>query len=143
MLQGCPSWTCTQGIVLAAAGQSHVEKNFAQAPRSTFPHSVASTKDLVHPNEQDDWQKGEETLATSTSRDEEEIDALVTEFKTVSWEECNRACCRRGHSLVCHQEGVEKEHFFKKFGQKFEFPLARVVSSDHGPAAEEYEMLSL
>ena len=33
-----------QLIVLAAAGQSYVEKNLAQALRSTFPHSLASPK---------------------------------------------------------------------------------------------------
>ena len=33
-----------KAIVLAAAGQSFVEKNLTQALRSTFPHSLASPK---------------------------------------------------------------------------------------------------
>ena len=70
-----------KALVLAAAGQSFVEKNISQALRSTLPPSMASAKEFVHlTDEQCDWQEGEETWAMSTGQDEEEIDALVTEL---------------------------------------------------------------
>ena len=76
-----------KAIVLAAAGQSYVEKNLAQALRPSCPHSLASTKEFVHLiDEPDDWQEGDKTLAMSTSRDEEDIDALVVKFKAVNSE---------------------------------------------------------
>ena len=45
-------------------------------------------KQFVHMiDDPDDWQEGEETLAMSTSRNEEEIDALVAKFNAVNSEE--------------------------------------------------------
>ena len=45
-----------KALVLAAAGQSLVEKNISQALRSTLPPSLASAQEFVHQiDEQCDW----------------------------------------------------------------------------------------
>ena len=69
-------------------------------------------------------------LAVSTSRDEEELDVLVTEFNSMNAAEDTGLDEEKGRSLVGHVEGVEVDNLFDTFGQTFQFPIAGNVTCD-------------
>ena len=77
-------------------------------------------------DEQDDWEEAEETLAMSTSRDEEEIGALVAEFKTLISEQ----------DSGLHEEGIIRSMVtLKESRNNTTTTLLDIIFSFHAPTS--------
>ena len=84
MLHGARLGPERKAIVLAAAGQSYTERNVAQALRSTFPVNLGVTKEFVHVMGDSDEPLMPLEEQSSFEVDSREIDALITNFETLS-----------------------------------------------------------
>ena len=100
-----------KAIVLAAVGQSYVERNIAQALRSTFPVNLGVTKEFLHVMDDCDEPSMPLEERTVSETDPGEIDALVTNFETLS-NTTEESCLIEEEEAVRdfgHLEGVSEE----------------------------------
>ena len=84
MLRGARLGPERKALVLAAARQSHMERNVAQALRSTFPTNLGVTKNFVHVMDDCDEPSMPLEEQSVSEADPGEIDALITNFETLS-----------------------------------------------------------
>ena len=101
MLRGARLGPERKAIVLAAAGQSYMERNVAQALRSTCPVNLGVTKEFVHVMDDCDEPVMPLEEHSTSEVDSAEIDALITNFETLSntTDDCVRSMKKRQYEL--------------------------------------------
>ena len=97
MLRGARLGPERKALVLAAAGQFYVERNVAQALRSSFPVKLGVTKEFVHVVDDCDESPMPLEERPMSETDAGEINALVTNFETLS-DRKRRGCSNFGRA---------------------------------------------